>query len=316
MRVLVLAVVALAAPAAAATATIPIHQAEMPNGTRYSISLRIGGTDVDVMLDTGSAGLYVLPGTLTAADAKATSADFKQSYGSGVELQGVIANAKLSLDGVTGSSDIGLVQDVHCVEDKPNCAASHGNLADYRIGSGKPGAGFKAIFGINFRHTRAGNPLVAMGIKSWIVTLPKPGSNEPGTLTLDPASDERAAYRLFHVDRERSWLPGCLLKDSDKVCGGVVLDSGAPGISVVAAQRPESFPWPNGAKLTLALKPDEGEALGLGFEIERAPLSPTFLRTEPQPNARQVVIRAGTLPYFAYSVLYDYTENSIGLKAR
>jgi len=316
MRSLILAIVVLAAPAVAGTAAIPIHESDMPNGMRYSIGVRIGGSDVEAMLDTGSAGLYVLPATLTASDATVSSAGFRQSYGSGVELQGVIARASLSLGDVTGSSDIGLVQDVHCVDDKPNCAASRAGLADYRIGSGKPGVGFKAIFGINFRHTKAGNPLVAMGIKSWIVELPRPGEPNPGTLILNPTEQERAGYRLFHVDRDRSWLPGCLLKDPDKVCGGVVLDSGAPGISVVASERPASFPWPNGAKVTLALKPDEGDALGVGFDIERSPLSPTFLGAEPRPNAQQVIIRAGTVPYFAYAVLYDEASDTIGLKSR
>ena len=297
-------------------AEIPIHQAVMSTGNaRYSIPIAVGGTTVEAMLDTGSSGLYVLPGVLAPADAKLGDSSFRQSYNSGVELRGSNAKATLTIGGVAGSAEFGLIQSIDCTDKRPDCAASKAPLGDYRIGDTSK-LGYEAIFGINFRHSDVDNPLVAIGVESWIVVLPKPGDTAPGTLILNPNAQDRAGYVLFHVDKQLGRLPGCLIKGDDKICGGIVLDSGAPGVGVVASDKPESFPWPDGAQVTLALKPDSGDAIGLEFNIHRAPGSPSALRGEPQPRVPQPFIRAGTLPYFAYCVFYDASTDTIGLKPR
>jgi hypothetical protein len=317
---LLMIVLATGAAAAPAHAVLPIHQAGMANGEpRYSITIAIGSTSVEAMLDTGSSGLHVLPGVLGAADAAASDDSMSQSYSSGVDLSGVEGKARLALGDVAPPDPvrIGLVQRIACTDAKPDCPASKVSQADYRIGGGAfAGEGYKAIFGVAVRQTKVGNPLVAMGVDAWIVVLPKPGDSAPGTLILNPTPEERAGFASVRVDA-RGRLPGCLLYDSNRICGPVVFDSGAPGVTVLAPEKPASFPWPDGAHVTLALQPETGEAIGLGFDVRRAPGSHTRLHGEPLPKGeKSTFIRAGTLPYFAYSVLYDARGFTVGLKAR
>jgi len=60
--------------------------------------------------------------------------------------------------------------------------ASLVSAAQYGIqGDGLPGEGFVAIMGVNMGHDPVPNPLIALGVKRWIVELPRPGETTPAS---------------------------------------------------------------------------------------------------------------------------------------
>jgi hypothetical protein len=68
---------------------VPIKQTLLTDGvTRYSISVAIGGSPpIDVMLDTGSTGLRMLPGTVPVSAYTISNRPSVYGYGSGVRLR-------------------------------------------------------------------------------------------------------------------------------------------------------------------------------------------------------------------------------------
>ena len=325
MRSLVVLCVAVlfvgSANAEAARVEIPIHQTVLRGGwIRYSIPLRLGTTDVEAMLDTGSTGLRILPGTLAPGDYTASHSSTAYPYGSGVELTGVTARGALALGALTSGSPVTFiaVQSVGCVDRIPDCAASRISQEDFRIGGdGLKGQGFKAIFGINLVSTEVDNPLIAMGVESWIVLLPVPGDTVPGKLVLNPSADETAGYSLFHLadPRHATFLPGCIVADDlqQKICGRVVLDSGAPGIMVASREVIASFPWPSGTEVTFVVQNEEGRQSGMRFKSgSEASYAVRLNRKWAAPFVRI----SGAAPFLSLSVLYDAKASLIGLKPR
>jgi len=306
---------------------VAIREVILSDGSRrYAVPVKVGAAVIDAGLDTGSTGLRILPGVLAEADAKILGGGEDYSYGSGAELRGEKGEGVIAVGGVSGISSVQLVRSVGCVSAKPRCPASRVALAQYGIqGDGLPGEGFKAILGANMSHTRIDNPFMALGIRRWIVELPRPGENAPGRIILNPKEAELEGFALFPLNPSLSGLgggrhdaiPGCLINDVSKakVCGAVTLDTGAPGIDVHNGGL-GSTPWPNGTKATLGFYDASGhlkaaEALVVG---QRAQAS--HLAFSEEPRVSGATIFSGLAVYLAFDVLYDAEHQLIGLKAR
>lgn len=313
--------VLLAGPAWGERVEIPIHQTQLPDGElRYSIPIVLGSTAVEAMLDTGSTGVRVLPGTLAASDYTASSRDSVYSYGSGAELKGVVAQAILRLGGRVSPEPVSFeaVETVDCIARLPHCPASRIAAEDYGIGgSGMPKQGFKAIIGTLFRDAEVANPLIAMGIKRWIVILPRPGEAEPGKLVLDPGADETADFTMFRLENPHNVnaVPGCLLNDDSKahVCGRVLLDTGAPGLNVKSRLPIEGFPWGAGAHATLVLQNDADHVAGFHFTVGMGPNASLHLEVGGTMPFTRI---SGSLPFYSVAVLYDAEAGAVGVKSR
>ena len=85
---------------------------------------------------------------------------------------------------------------------------------------GLPDEGFKAILGTDMAPEKVANPLTAMGVRRWIVELPRPGERGPGRLILNPTREETEGYVMLPMSAPFSKmqggglgttpLPGCL----------------------------------------------------------------------------------------------------------
>jgi len=308
-----------AAQAQAARVEIPIRQTVLPDGEiRYSVPIRLGATAVEAMLDTGSTGIRVLPGTLVTGDFTPSGTSSNYSYGSGAELRGVVARATLSLGEVAGPVSFEAVQIVDCEQRQPHCPVSRVAPADYGIGgSGIPKQGFRAIFGTLFRPAEVDNPLIALGVNHWIVLLPRPGDSEPGKLILNPSAEETAGYTMFRLPQPKvgSAVPGCLINDntSARICGRVLFDTGAPGLHVESQGAIDGFPWPAGTVASLVLQDERGHRGGLRFTVGSE--HHAGLGIDPNSNLPFARI-SGAVPFYAVSVLYDASTGEVGIKPR
>ena len=103
---------------------------------------------------------------------------------------------------------------------------------------------------------RVGNPLRFLGAQRWIVELPRPGEGN-GRLILNPTPQETEGYVMLPLAapyaHERGGglhdaVPGCLVNAQvgGRACGVVLMDTGAPGLSV-ANGRLGDAPMPHGA---------------------------------------------------------------------
>jgi hypothetical protein len=311
---------ALAPAMAQMRSEIPIREVVLSDGTRrYGLTIMVGGTSIEAGLDSGSAGLRILPGVLKADDAKGTGKSDEIAYGAGTAFEGEIASATLKLGELGGASRVQLIRSKSCAGRVPNCPASRIPMEQFGIqGNGLPGEGFKAIFGTNSEENDVPNPLAEIGVKRWIIELPRPLSGMPGKLVLNPTEDETRDYVFVPLRQgrgaEHDSVEGCLLNRDSKasICGQVLLDTGAPGINVAGGGAlPGS--WPNGANLALGFY-DGSKARAM--ENFRAGLREHASRLSATPRPGPTVIYAGLSPYFAFDVLYDPAQHRIGFKPR
>jgi hypothetical protein len=346
---MLLAVVAGAAIAAderkgdaAQRVEVPIRVAYQPNGAvRFSIPVQIGdGPPFEALLDTGSSGLRVLPGTVPRSAYRSTTSPAGITYSSGVQLRGTVAEAVVRIGGLASDGPIRFmaIDAVSCTTARPDCPAHDLRVEDFRIGAGRqPGQGFRAIIGVGLRGgPQLGgvvNPLAQLpGNASFIIDVPRYGTAR-GRLIVNPDEAERAGYTAFALERlpaeaalpngVPAWrdnrLPGCIAdgKRGIRICAPTVLDSGAETIEVLSA-APGAPPvvWPPGTEVRFTIGNPPASAVEMTFTVAAPPRrSRDLVRTQPAERGT-TMIRAGVLPYFYFAVLYDQRNGVIGLARR
>jgi hypothetical protein len=304
---------------------IPINEVVLKDGIRrYVVSIKIGRTSVEAGLDTGSSGLRLLPKAVSDSDVVVQSSRTSETYDSGTKVSGFVARATVTIGEVSAGIPLQLIDDVRCTHEVPDCPASNVSISDFGLqGDGIPGAGFRAILGINTGPGDMGSTLASLGVSRWVVVLPRPNST-PGKLILNPRDDEVAGFARLPIaiefraqkDGIHDAVKGCILdeKAERKACGALMMDTGAPGIDIVNGGL-GTIPWPNGTKAALgffgAKKIAAGEYFIVGLRYHASRL--TFSR---RPGVPDPIIYAGISPYFAFDVLYEPGSDRIGLKPR
>ncbi|WCT72270.1 hypothetical protein PQ455_11530 [Sphingomonas naphthae] len=297
---------------------IPIREVVLPNGVRrYAITIRIAGAPVEVGLDTGSTGLRVLPRALPPAALKSQGRPVRISYNGGTRFTGQAIEQPIGIGaGRDGNLLIQRIDVVDCREEVPQCDASRATGDAFGIeGEGIPGQGFAAIMGIGLKTSPIPNPLRGLGIRRWIVDLPRPDGGPPGRLVLNPDDSEIADYRHVKMaDGEGNHVTGCLALPApeEAICGQAEIDTGAPGMRIVSSAEHDPVPPRTAAALVIG-----DPAAGLRADIllgqrDRA----TRLRFETRADARQSRLFLGVAPYLIWSILYDIEAREIGLKPR
>ncbi|CAN5293632.1 hypothetical protein BH09PSE2_BH09PSE2_24850 [soil metagenome] len=334
MRILAL-LLALASAGSAADraeaqvrAEVPIRVVVLSDGARrYAVPITVGGTAIEAGLDTGSSGLRILPGVLADSDARPGSQGDSYAYGSGAKLAGVIGSAVVAVGGIARETKVQLIRTVGCTPNLPRCPASRVALADYGIqGDGLMGEGFKAILGINMADAKIPSLFSSLGVRRWIVDLPRPGEGVPGRIVLNPTDGEVADYARLHVLPQFGRQPGglhdavagCLknMGTGQTLCGAVLMDCGAPGVTVEV--RDTGPRWPAQTPASLILAEAGNPVAAATFETDqRAQASHLTFRDghDGEGNGPQAIY-AGLLPYFAWSVLYDPAAGVVGVKPR
>lgn len=325
----------LASPAAGAQerevrSEAPIREVVLSDGARrYGVPVTVGATRIEAGLDSGSAGLRVVPNTLQPSDAWAETRQTSISYGAGAKLDGPLGQALVSIGEVSGRIDLQLVSKVGCVREQPRCAAGRIPVSAYGIqGDGLPGEGFKAILGVNTAKSDAPSVLRALGVRRWIIELPRPGESGPGRLVLNPTDQEVEGYtRLSRSARFATGtgglhdaVEGCVqnAQTRQSLCGAVLMDTGAPGVTVEADGTGPL--WAADTPALLALSRDGKVVAAARFVVDRrSHASRLTFRAGHGSHGEgggPTVIYAGLLPYFVWSVLYDPEHDIIAVKSR
>ena len=301
--------VGVATPALAQRTTLPVRMVELPNGDRrFTTTLVIDGKPVEVGIDTGSTGLRVLPRGLGAASLGKRGPRITYSYGAGTGFDGESIAVSVGAGVLTGSVKLMRITGVGCVTDHPDCPVAHLDLETYGIqGDGIPGQGFAAILGIRLKADTVANPFEQLGVKRWIVELPRDPSQE-GRIVLDPDAADLATYARINVDADGT-TPGCLV-GPQKLCGRAFFDSGAAGLRVLRATAFQ--PWPNGTPATIEVG-SAAQRQAMTVTIGRRDEASALLHEPGGPDTR---LSLGFAPYFHWSVLYDAERHQIGVKPR
>ena len=318
---LALAVLWAPPPARAAGAResdVPISQSIMRDGAiRYGVWVKVGERSVLALLDTGSTGLRILPSVFRGDPVGVPT---EAVFGSGARLRGVAVRMPVAIGGRAGTAAVEVVQDLDCVEERPDCDVARLGGESYLIGGdGFSSEGYSAILGIGlpFRGTDVGNPLAELGVTRWIVDLPRPYAAAEGHLILDPEPRHRDGFSML----ERHGFAdgdGCVRAApmAKEACGSVLFDTGGPAVSVSLAEIKAESAWPRGTAGAFTFKA-EGRSIPLDFETGRTGGMIGGLVSPPAPHDPPgAFILAGVEPYFSYDLLYEPESHRVGLKKR
>jgi len=295
---------------------IPISQTVMHDGTiRYSIWVKVGHRTVEAMLDTGSAGLRVLPpvvpGDLTGLPTEAT-------YDNGVRLKGLSVPIGVEIGALSGTVPVEVVDKPECDATEANCPVSKHGGTFLIGGDGLSGHGYSAILGIGFseRSPDVPNPLEALGAGQWMVELPSPDDpSATGRLVLKPDAAAQAGFKMAPAVKGGDFF-GCLQtkKPEQMICGPLLLDTGAPSIMAVTQDTETSEIWPKGRAANFRFRSGQTLSFDTGGAGDMSQVR--IVPAKQRPKLGDSFILAGLFPYYFYDVLYDAAAHKVGLKER
>lgn len=309
--------IALLIPAGTALAAdrveLPVRLVQLSDGARrFGVSMTIDGHPVEAGLDTGSTGLRVMARGVPGNTAKGAPVHY--GYGSGTQLDGPLATLPIAFGTVTGPVKLQRVDGLSCLSTKRDCPVKrNGDPATFGIqGDGLPGQGFVAILGVNLRSASAPNPFEALGVRRWIVELPRPGE-ATGRIILNPSDADTVGFSTYRLLGDDNSLAACVVgpQPLGRVCAPATLDSGAPGIFVfdTAARA-----LPNDTPITLTLGDGKGQA-SADLVTGRRDQGSNFVVSR-FTDSKQPSMHLGIAPYWRWSVLYDADAHTVGLKLR
>lgn len=314
MRYLLVLLAFFPAVAAAQRAELPVREVDLSDGTRrYAVTLTIDGRTVQAGLDTGSTGLRVLPRALGADAQTAKGEHVHYSYGAGTAFDGPAIKIVVGGGAVSGAVKVQRIDRIGCTSAQPKCPAARVDMAHFGIqGDGRPGEGFDAILGIRLKSDVVENPFAQLGVKQWIVELPRPGEAS-GRIVLNPTPDEIAGYSMIGVDDDGT-TAGCLVGPAalGRICGRTFFDTGAPGLRVIGGPNRQN--WPDGTPVQIAI--GDGKAIDAMAVVIGRRDQASGMFYSPAANIAAARLSLGLAPYFHWAVLYDAGRHSIGVKAR
>jgi hypothetical protein len=288
-----------AAGSAGAPVVVPLHVEHGPRGdARLGIDVSIDDKTSRVMLSTGSMGLHIL--AERAGAAHRTGQDAANGYGSGIRVHAQAATATLGLGTARGEGvPIALVDSVDCAPDRPNCPAHFGTPEMF-------GGLFPGILGVGLMGPTPSiccrNPLpsLAGGVgRSYIVRA----NFAAPTLTLSPDAATIASFTM--VDALQGWTWGCIAIEGvqpNRVCGGVLFDTGSPHMYVTTTGVGHNGVFPNHTPVRLQIG-DWSHTFDIGPETPRHILV---------QHGDQNSIVVGLAYMQDVDVLYDFATNQIG----
>ena len=188
------------------------------------------------------------------------------------------------------------------------------------MGGAVPHQGAPAIIGLSRFDIPVTVPFPALGVKRWIVDIPNDLSD--GRLVLNPSPESLKGFVSFAPPTAPDGKPmgairGCLRNDatSESVCGVIVFDTGAPGISV---SSPGALParWPPRTPASLLYQDERGRTRLIQRFRTGDSAHSSRLRFDDHPSGRQTVIHANASPYFCFDVMYEADHGPISLRPR
>ncbi len=321
-------------PGAWQGSAVDVPLAITPGGSggamRFSINIDVGGSPLDVLLDTGSTGLRIFADAVPdTAFACATTTATTESYGSGLKLAGVVARATIAIGGVatTAPSPLMYINSLSCTSGLPGCGASTDSANTATVYGG-----FRAILGIGLRDSAAaiGSPIAQLpGQPSFVVSAPAYGGTT-GTLTIGPtdtsafatlqlpaASDDGTLANGTPAWDDRYGIPTCL---DDMTSGGVycepgIWDTGEPPTLINWPPAASAFELPSVSQIAVTIGPPAAPIDAYAFTIGTVPV-PGVDEVAVEPMAGEGYINLGTAVFFRDDVFFDPLHGIVGLHAR
>ena len=184
-------------------AELPLRVDCLTGDIAFVVKVKIGTTEVDALVDTGSSGLRIVDGVVTATDlASRSNTAVQAAYGSGTVVEGVVATANVSLGALTTAAPIKLeiVTSAHCSAAKPGCPVANTSFDQFAF-KGAAGGTYKAIIGVGMRNgpnsQQVANPIAQLPMKpAYVIDIGAYGATT-GVLRIGPTPVQVAGFKTI-----------------------------------------------------------------------------------------------------------------------
>jgi hypothetical protein len=248
------------------------------------------------------------------------------TYGTGVVAEGVIANAMVTVGGVTTRAEIAVAKivSVYCAASKPTCDAAGLAASAYRYRGLYP-----ANLGIGMRASGTvdlASPVAALGHRQqYLAELPAFGG-AVGKLVIDPSAADiaRFGHTLVQLASGGATTPrGVPIWDDTQVpyclnryCSRTILDTGGGRTNIDANATvftsigvpAGTTTVPSGTEVTVKID----ETAAWSFTVGSPPVAGVDLITLHASTATGAD-NLGIAPFFVFDMFYDYAHGTIGL---
>ena len=270
-------------------------------------------------LDSGSGGLRLLPDAQHGLRPTEDPSQRTYRYAAGISITGPVALADVAFGAVQGTIKVQAIQKVGCNRPDGPCAVGARPIGQYGFFSAKqPNRGFKAMLGA-IPNPEGGivNPWMELGVRRWIISLPRPGEGRPGRLILNPTPADTAGFRPAPSSVKPWQLATCVERHGSqprRVCGTNLLDTGAAGqFQLVNAERDGG--WTPGTPLVIDIGQGDPSDIRFGVRLgdERQGLKFAIGRNAQHPG---IAVLSGAAVDYACDVMWDADRQQMLLRPR
>ncbi|MBV8368267.1 MAG: hypothetical protein JO036_04960 [Candidatus Eremiobacteraeota bacterium] len=304
--VLLAVAVAVASPASARQAIVPLYVERGPHGIpRLGIDVALGARTARLMVSTNTTGVLVLARAVAGAPAQRTSTSVSFVFDGGMLLRGDEARARLRFRGADGTdaTTVGLVDGVECYPTHPDCPAANGKTPEMFGGL------FSGVFGLGLIDPPVieccRNPFNSSGWyhERYVVhsALAAP------SLILDPDDATRKRFTMVPILSAETPL-GCIRLAggaTNEVCGEVSFDTTTLDLTVTTNGRITPTPLPTRTTATLTVG---GWSHTYAMGVRSGP------RLVMRRGAWNSIV-VGLAALQSIDLLYDLPAGAIGLRA-
>jgi hypothetical protein len=299
-------------------------------GERFVVPVRVGDAPpFNALLDTGSAGLRMLPGAVPASAYTATETQVAYGYGSDLYIYGFVALAPVTLG--TRSTPIPIrimvITDSAC---PPGTGCNPTQVLNAHF------SGLSAILGVGMRTFTSdrgiGSPIAQLaGHPPFVVHVPG-AQSDSGVLRIGALPSDPFAFTTYQLpplaggsplpDGTRAWndisVPTCVGVESSSstYCLPSLWDTGAPFayVSTPAQPAPFSTQLPLGSSVSITFGAGSSTPVSYAFLVGPAPRSGIDLITL-EPAVGQAYVSPGLGLFFRNDALFDPERGIVGLAA-
>jgi hypothetical protein len=312
---------------------VPLRVDDLAAGLFFSVPVQLGDAPpFDALLDTGSAGLRVLPGAVpTSAFDSMTSTAIGGAFGSGTQIDGVLATARVTLGDRTTPTAIPImaINAVSCTAAVPDCPAQGMTAEQFSFAQA-----YKAILGVGTRTSMTtpalGSPIVQLDGQPAFVIRAGTYDGNGGTLHIAPSSDELLPFKTLQLpmfdggaalpNGAVAWndvmVPHCVTDRTRMIsyCAIGLLDCGT-STTLVRSSQYTGTPGdlPPGTDVEMIVGDMSSPIADFTFTVGTPPTVGLDEVVMGPPGAQGDRLTFGTLAFFRNDVLIDAANGTLGM---
>lgn len=308
------------------TITVPLTYTLQGESMGLHMPISVGNNQIYVGIDTGSVGLRVLESSLSdMSNITLSSTKESYAYADGVHVSGVLASAPITIGGVSETIKFMLIENVDCLEAKPDCpkasfvANGRAGLMGVMLGTGGTQDGIWSPLGqlpgnlssgfIVIGYTAAPNMIIGLTPENsqnfsyvGLNTVAQPGSNPAPYPLWDVVINSGISFPQPETQSSLSM---------QSESGLAIYDTGTSNFTVYNIPESQNGLFESNGSIHMYQTLSNGNNFTWGFTSGSVQyVNQATKSSESSP----IIVNTGNTPFTQLDILYSISNGSIGFR--